>query len=326
MAEIQPTASAMLEYADRALAADNSNSHGWWVKSIAFDRLGRFAEARDALDQSLRQPPPDCFIWDRRVDLLELDLALRDFDRLKTHLDKFDRDFGPRKYASEIRQLAESVQKPKLSKETAEGKFKWFSGKAKASLEYDQQRDDLWLFERLDMWDELRVAAEKIKDNDYWAGRAMLLADLMQRKDVELEKRLSLVNRSDDAAMLWLTWAIATREKRDFADADARFAKGVEILASLSSVERPVAEQIRSGRASFKDINDLALAPQHKAVLMVAIAQKFPGEGAKFVDQAKGLKARFLGWDAGASYLDVESLLDPVLARLSVDAAAATRK
>jgi hypothetical protein len=153
----------------------------------------------------------------------------------------------------------------------------------------------------------------------------MLLADLKQARLGEVEKRLSGLGASEDVAVLWLTLAIITREN-DPAAADARFAKGIEILGRSSSVPRQMAQQIGAGRASFKEINDLALEPFRKAVLMVAIAQRYPGERVKFLDQAKRLKARFLGWNAGAPYLDVESLLDPIIARLTADTTGPSRK
>jgi hypothetical protein len=152
----------------------------------------------------------------------------------------------------------------------------------------------------------------------------MLLADLKQARLGEVEKRLSGLGASEDVAVLWLTLAIVTREKDPAAA--ARFAKGIEILGRSSSVPRQMAQQIGAGRASFKEINDLALEPFRKAVLMVAIAQRYPGERVKFLDQAKRLKARFLGWDAGAPYLDVESLLDPIIARLTADTTGPSRK
>ena len=299
--------------------ADIANAQASWDRCLAFDILGQFKEARDACDKAIQFTPYD---WKRRCQLLEFDLALRDFDHLKADLEEFDRDFGPNRiYTAVIRQLAKTIQDAAGARKHAKELFDWVAKQPDASREYDRTLDDLMLFERLGMWDELRAAAKKVKDDPNSAGRAMNLADLAQGKVDEVEKRLSGGSGNYYLAVVRLMLAVLARDKGDTANADSHLAKAIETFRNCKSVGPKVAELLSLAQPSFKDVNDLALQPHIKAVLMVAIAQRIPEERAEFLNQAELLKARFLGWDAGASYLDVESLLDPIIPKISASIA-----
>jgi hypothetical protein len=304
-------------------ADDVASAQIAWKKCVESEALGRFEEARDACNRAIQSAP---YVWQRRCQLLQLDLALREFDRLNTDLDEFERDFGSRIYADTVRRLAKTIHDPAGAREDSARCFESLAKQPEASREYNQTVDDLILFARLGMWDELRATTKKVKDNPKMIGRATLLADLVQGKVDEVEKQLSGLDATDDVAVLWLMLAVLARDRGRPAVADAHFAKAIETFGTLYNiVSRRAVGQLGHGRPSFKDVNEFSLEPHQKAVLMVALAQKDPQERAEFVNQARRLKARFLGWDAGASYLDVESLLDPIIAKLSADTAEFSR-